>query len=205
MKAISFYNSNINPKVVEYQKKVFDHFGIELVQYKFNAEHSHGFAIDWWLKNCWADIGFENIAIFDIDCIPITDIVITAADHFVEQGFLFGAAQRANHIKGSDIYCSPAFMCLSHKSYELAGWPTMQGTQWHDVGGFLTSEFARSKTAPRLLWPSSVESPQWQLTNDLMFGHGTTYDGVVYHAFESRFNHESTSMFINKCKEVIGE
>lgn len=203
MIAISFYNSNINPEIVEHQKKVFDFFGIELIQYKYGEDHRHGFAIDWWLHNMWDKYQFEDLAIFDIDCIPLHKDVLARAEAIVSEGYLYGAAQRANHIKGSDVYCSPAFFCFTKEQYERANRPTFQETTWHDVGGFATNEFVRTKSAARLLWPTHVEVPMWDLTERTKFGYGTTYQDTVYHAFESRFNHDSTNRFIEKCKSII--
>lgn len=206
MIAVSFYNDNINPLIAEYQRKVFDHFGLPLIQHKYNVDHSHAFAIDWWLRERWKHHGYDNIAMFDIDCIPLNEGVLKDADVIVNDGWLYGAAQKANHIPNSDVYCSPAFCCFSHKAYMRAKSPSFSETSHHDVGGHLTNEFIRSGHRARLLWPSHVENPLWDLQlGRIKFGHGTTYNNTVYHAFESRFNHESTSRFITKCKEVIGE
>jgi len=198
MKAISFYNSNINPLVVEYQKKVFDFFGIEIDQILHSK--SHGEAIDEWLqKNEW-----EVVAIFDIDCIPLDKFTLHHAfaqsmDH------IFGAAQKANHIKGSSVYISPAFIVLSKDNYVKCGMPTFKDGNGFDVGAFVSHVANESGIKLSMLWPTEVEEPKWELTASTMFGYGTTYQGLVYHAFESRFNHDSTSRFIAKCKEVIGE
>lgn len=205
MIAVSFYNKNINPEIVEYQKKVFDHFGIDIIQFEYNVEHKHGFAVDWWLTNRWKDYGYQNIAIFDIDCIPLHRSVLHEAHDKVEQGFLYGAVQRANHIPQSQVYCSPAFCCFSKEAYDRAGQPTFTETTWHDVGSFFTNELIRVGHIARLIWPIHVENPVWDLTRNCKFGHGTNYDGMVYHAFESRLNGESTNRFIEKCKQILGD
>jgi len=198
MKAISFYNSNINPLVVEYQKKVFNHFGLEVEQILHSKEH--GEAIDYWLNI----MEWDKVAIFDIDCIPLNKFTLSHAEAQSE-GNVFGAAQKANHIEGSSIYASPAFICLSKEVYNKIGRPTFKDGNGFDVGAFASHVAAQSGVSVSLLWPSEVEEPKWSLSGDTMFGYGTTYQGMVYHAFESRFNHESTSRFIAKCKEVIGE
>lgn len=214
MQAISFYNSNINPEIVRYQARVFKHFGIDLLQFEYNTEHSHGFAIDWWLKERWSWIKWDDLAIFDIDCIPLHAEVLAHAEAMIDEGWLYGAAQKANHIPNSEIYCSPAFCCFTREAYERAGKPTLCEMPGHDVGGYFTNEMVRVGHRAKLLWPTHVENPVWDLTEKVKFGHGTTYgkpsadwlpagQGDVYHAFESRFNHESASRFIAKCKEIL--
>lgn len=193
MKAISFYNSNINPLVVEYQKKVFDHFGIAIEQIETGMRHPD--AIDFYLKTA----EWDSVAIFDIDCIPLVKNLMEIAEMAVQSGCVFGAAQNANHLKDY-VYCSPAFMCFKKATWLAAGKPSFCEGHGYDVGGYFSS-----LVQTLLLYPTHVEAPKWMLTDTLLFGHGTTYDERVYHAFESRFNHESTSMFINKCKEVLGE
>lgn len=197
MKAISFYNSNIDSDIVRYQKRVFDHFGIELDQVLHDTDH--GSAIDIWLKeNDWSEI-----AIFDIDCIPLSKVTFSHAHIQVKEN-IFGAAQKANHIPGSKIYASPAFLCMTKRVYDLLGQPTFKDGNGFDVGAFVSHCARQSDINVSLLWPTSVEVEKWELDGNTMFGLGTTYQGMVYHAFESRFN-ETVERFVNKCKEVIGE
>jgi len=212
MQAISFYKDNINPLVLEYQRKVFAHFGMHVDQFKYGGRH--GDAIDMYLRyHEW-----DNIAIFDIDCIPLHAEVLNHAEVQIDAGWLYGAAQKANHIPDSQVYCSPAFCCFTKEAYERAGKPTFCETQWHDVGSHFTNEMVRVGHRAKLLWPTHVENPIWELKGDIKFGHGTTYgkihtswlppdleEDAIYHAFESRFNHESTSRFIEKCKQILGE
>lgn len=197
MRAISFYNSNINPDIIRYQKRVFDHYGIELEQVLHDK--SHGEAIDDYLR----DNEWEEIAIFDIDCIPINSFTIKHAQAQVKDN-IFGAAQKANHIDGSKIYASPAFICFSKEIFMKLGFPTFKDGNGFDVGAFVSHVARQTGINVSLLWPTNVEVEKWSLEGTTMFGLGTTYQGLVYHAFESRFN-ETTSRFVNKCKEVIGE
>jgi len=205
MIAISFYNSRINPEIVKYQKKVFDHFGIGLSQQEYPISATHAGAIDWWLGYRWIDYNYDHVAIFDIDCIPLHDDVLSSASEMVDKNILYGAVQKANHIPQSDVYCSPAFCCFSRRMYSAANMPSFSETANEDVGGHFTREMMFCRFGHHLLWPSHVENPMWNLTESRKFGYGTTYDNTVYHAFESRFNHESTSRFIAKCKEILGE
>lgn len=198
MKAITFYHSNISPLIIGVQKSVFDYFNIPILQ--IHTEQTHGNAIDLWLKeNLW-----NEIAVFDIDCIPLNPDVIVEAFLKInkDRNTLYGAAQKANHIEGSDIYCSPAFSCFTREIWEKSGMATFQDIQWHDVGSFFSSECKRVGNI-NLIFPSHVEVPKWDLRVGEKFGNGTTYANEVYHAFECRFNKASASRFINKCREVV--
>lgn len=199
MKVISFYNSNIDPELVKHQKGVFDHFGIEIEQ--ILTTQSHPEAIDHWLNNN----EWDKIAIFDIDCIPLHSNVILDAIRILDSQVLYGAAQRANHIQGSGIYVSPAFCCFTRELYNKVFRISFKETQWHDVGSFFSSEATRVGYSLRLLWPIEVDNPCWDLVDGQKFGHGTNYQNIVYHAFESRFNHESSSRFIQKCKTILNQ
>lgn len=198
MKIVSFFNDNIDKLIPQYQKEVFNKFGYRVDQIMHNQKH--GDAIDSYLQNS----EWNEIAIFDIDCIPLNNHVLNHAKAMIRSGNIFGASQRANHIPDSEVYVSPAFICFTREQYENIKC-TFNETQWHDVGSLFSSEAKRLGYSLSMLIPVEVEVPKWNLTGGLMFGLGTNYQNMVYHAFESRFNHESTSMFINKCKEVLSE
>ena len=54
----------------------------------------------------------------------------------------------------------------------------------------------------KYLYPSHVERPDFVLEENIKFGMGTTYEGGIYHAFESRFT-KNDYFFINKCLEIL--
>lgn len=200
MKAITFYMSNIDQSVIDAQKRVFDHFGMELEQIKTTL--THGEAIDHYLNNN----EWDEIAIFDIDCIPLHKDVLKNAEDRMQlkdtRYAMYGAAQKANHIPNSNLYVSPAFCCLTKELWR--GWPnnTFVDIPGHDVGGFFTENVLRGGYIS-MIFPSHVEVPMWDLRPGEKFGLGTTYGTEVYHAFLSRQGKESAKRFINKCKEVI--
>lgn len=200
MKAVTFYHDNMPPEIVQAQKSVFDHFGIPIEQVK--TELTHGEAIDHWLQtNEW-----DEVAIFDIDCIPLNAGVLMHAWHrlYQEKGLNFyGGAQRANHIEGSEVYVAPAFCCFSKPVWKLSGTPSFKDIPGFDVGAYFSKE-ASTVANMLTLRPSHVEVEKWDLyPPEVRFGLGTTWGNEVYHAFESRFNKNSQSRFIKKCKEVI--
>ena len=193
MRYITFHNGNINPLVIEYQKKVFDYFKIPIEQ--IETPLSHGEAIDNFLNTeKWSEI-----MIFDIDCIPLTKNLS------YDLTGITGIAQKASHIPNSEIYAGPAWVVFDKQTYLELDKPSFVPTRRGDCGSELTYKANEKRIKVRLIYPSHVENKQWHLKNNIWFGYGTTYDDMIYHAFESNANHHSTENFINKCKSVIGE
>lgn len=195
MIALSFHNGNVSPRLIEAQASVFKYFGLDILQVQ--TDMSHGAAIDWFLNA----LPWEEVAIFDIDCIPLHKQVLNDARKIVREGAVYGIAQSANHLSGK-LYVGAPFICLSRKTMIEIGWPSFMETKSEDVAGEITRAAERAGKEVRMLWPTHVEVEKWKLADKGVFGLGTTYQDTVYHAFESRFNHESTSRFINKCNLI---
>lgn len=190
---ISFHNGNIHPDIIKYQKLVFDKFGLDLLQIETQLQHPD--AIDnWLLNNDW-----DTVAIFDIDCIPLCGL--EKAFKYANLGYVYGAAQHANHIPKSAIYASPAFIVFSKETYNKINKPSFMATEKGDVGHLITLEAKKYGVDVHLIWPTHVEVPKWDLGKGSCFGHGTTYKNEVYHAFESRMGNDK--IFVKKCKQVL--
>jgi len=192
MRAVSFYQDNILMDVLAAQRAVFAHFGIEHEQVKTTL--THGLAIDeYLLNNDWTEI-----AIFDIDCIPLHKDVINEASEMVSCNVVYAAAQQANHIPNSNIYTSPAFCCFNKEIWENTNRATFEDIPGYDVGGYFSEQVT---TAIKFLYPTHVDSPMWKLKGHNDFGPGTTYEDAVYHSFLSRQGNQQR--FIDKCNSVI--
>lgn len=166
---------------------------MELQQIETKLQHAQ--AIDeWLLNNDW-----DTVAIFDIDCIPLRGI--EEAIKYANLDHVYGAAQHANHILKSPIYASPAFIVFSKETYERLGKPSFEASEKGDVGASITFSARENDVPVKLIWPTHVEVPKWDLGKDSCFGHGTTYEDKVYHAFESRMGNDK--IFVRKCKEVL--
>jgi hypothetical protein len=189
---------NIPTEVVAYQKRVFAHFGYNVVQVLTDLSHAE--AIDQYLlATKW-----RTISIFDIDCVPIRKGVIEEAHFLCQSGnVLYGSAQQAAHIAEKYVYVSPAFCNFSYRLYDSLGKPSFQRTVRADVGGEITKLCEQSKKETRIIFPTSVEVPLWSLGDGGSFGLGTVYGERVYHAFRIR-KQEQTVRFVAKCRAILG-
>lgn len=204
VKHITFYTDNIDPRIPEMQKKVFDKFGIDLIQIKPDVWDGHGGSIDLWLRENIEKISDEVVVLWDIDCIPLNKDIVNEAIAFADAGGIMGIAQKASHIENSIIYAGPAFLVFSMKTYKALGCPTFACTDRSDCAGELTYKAREKGLEVRLLYPTHSEKPMWQLDGCIMFGKGTTFgNNDIYHAFYSR--KDNSEMFINKCEEILSE
>lgn len=195
MISVSFHNGNVSGDLVRAQKAVFDRWGIDHLQIHTNLQH--GEAIDEWLHARY----WDKVAIFDIDCIPLDPNIMHYAEKAVEDKLL-GIAQAANHLTGK-VYVGAPFICFSRALWEATGRTSFKETKTEDVAGQFTRVVQAMGHQVEYLLPIHVENPIWKLDHLGMFGHGTTYQKGIYHAFESRYQHESTSRFIMKCNTII--
>ena len=105
---ISFHNGNLLPELIEYQKKVFDFFGMPLEQ--IQTELSHAAAIDKWLN----EEDWDMVMIFDTDCVPLQKEFMFN-NPFIN--FIVGNAQRSSHIVGSKDFAAPSFISFSKELF----------------------------------------------------------------------------------------
>ena len=204
MRHVTFYTSNIDPQIVQKQKEVFERFGREIEQVYIHDWRTHGHAINTFLVESLENGKYGSIAIWDIDCIPLSgkifDIAISETGTTGRK--IFGIAQRASHIKNSIMYCGPSFICFELSTWEKLGRPTFECTPRSDCAGEVTHACIEKGVQVSMLYPKSCERPLWQLDGKIMFGKGTTYgDDLVYHAFLSR--KDNTEMFLKKCEQVL--
>lgn len=205
IKSISFYHNNIDPAIIEAQKSVFDHFGMEHEQTLTTL--THGAAIDDYLLNK----EWNEVAIFDIDCIPLNKDVLTIASERIKPFgniyHVYGAAQKANHIPNSELYCSPFFCCFIRELWEMTGKATFEDIPGFDVGGYFSHKVKYSGNMMNLIYPTHCEVPMWDLVKPKEFGLGTSYgfqgtkESLIYHSFLSRQGNQQR--FIDKCNAVI--
>ncbi len=194
---VSFCNTNIPLPVVNYQKKVFQLFNLPLVQVIENIPHAL------FMERILRESKADYIIFFDIDAIPLRKESVYILLEELQSGYsLAGAVQTANQFdSGRNSYIGPFFMGIHKSVYSTLGFPLLSESDENDVAGVLT-KLALLKNLRIKYWvPTEVELPEWNLYRLGRFGLGTTYNGLVYHAFQIRDGNHFR--FIKKCKKVL--
>lgn len=177
----SVYQGNIPPEVVSGQHEVVRRFlPAECDFHQYLSGH-HAIGINEFLARHYHDV----YVLLDIDCIPLDRQVLPWMIDTARSGALVGCAQRANHLNnGGHIYAGPCGLAFSLDLYDLIGRPSFCANDRGDVGEELTYRCEERGLPVRLLWPTHVAVRKWDLRGGLYFGHGTTYGGALFHAFE---------------------
>ena len=177
-----------------------------------NQQIIHGQVLDLFVPKLLEE--YDNILVIDVDCIPLSQEALLQSFDIIEQGSLFGCAQRSLHIDNDEhVYIGSPCIGFSKDTFLALGSPSFLPTDRGDTAEELTY-LAESNIIPlQILMPSKYESDpydgtQWNLgAGRPRYGIGTTFvnaegDELFYHLFESRrLVHDY--LFINKCKEVI--
>ena len=69
------------------------------------------------------------------------------------------------------------------------GRPSFDQTHRSDCAAELTYFAIDKGFEVKLMYPSSVEVPMWDLEDGVKFGYGTTYENNIYHSFESQYRY----------------
>jgi len=102
---------------------------------------------------------------------------------------------------------------LSKKLYSKLGNPSCKPNYRGDTAEELTWQVEEKEELKlKFIYPThSIGDPIWNLGHLPPYGFGTTYDDMVFHCFGATGNNGVTKgynileMFIEKCKEVLGE
>jgi len=232
---VSFYNERLPSDIVELQRKVFNHFNVELEQYKFPENGDHATGIHYYLDNV-IDKSWDFISIFDVDCVPFEcDVITRALKHIEDENTLYGNAQVSNCLETNKYrappYIGPMFCNFSrkvyeetpHKSFGFTLYPNPDGHVIEaDVGEVFTRENEKRGVKIVYSYPTKVHKSGWNKPTlwdyDGSFGGrkfgsgwGTEYDSGTYHNFQIRISEKlygDTSpqdLFRNYCKKLINE
>jgi hypothetical protein len=204
VQAFSCYMSNIPKNVVEYQKKVFDLFNMEL-----NQEITNYPFHDFWLNEKISNLNFDILIFFDIDCIPLKPKLYEyIVDQIKDDNTIIGVEQ-SNQTRSPDfIYAGPPCFGITKKVYDKMQHPTFNLTDDWDCGGEFTWKAKEYGINVKFFEITSSLNRKWKC-GEKRFGNGTIYDDWLYHQFEVRYYGYNTSekiyayQFIKKCKEII--
>jgi len=193
--------NKINPLVPEWQKKVFDHFGLDINI--LHADMVHGQFIDYILNN----VDSEIYIFMDLDCIPLSYDAIVESVDYAADGYLVGNAQVVNCIKAKHyFYCAPSFLTISKDFYNKIGKPSAMNNHRSDMAGEFTRCADEREKRLKMWYPTTFQDVPsdgiWRLSSYGYYGIGTIYDNRSYHLFQTRFN-KNIDLFVDTCKYVI--
>ena len=91
--AHSLHWQNVDPRVVDAQKKVFDRFELPINYTKANYPHGA------WMDQICRGLDSDVFIFFDADCVPLDrEIVDESVAYAIENNTFVGLAQASNHI-----------------------------------------------------------------------------------------------------------
>lgn len=197
----SMYWDNISDLILQGQKDVFTHLGIELIQERADQK-PHGD----WMEDVLSRHHSDDIIVFcDIDAFPLhRDAYIDAVRH-AQNGKVFGLAQFSNHKKTQEIYAGPMFMAFRKNCWEAFGRPGLKSSKQFDAAEALSVK-ARELGVPLVMSPPTASLiPKWALADKGLFGIGTFYGSCdFFHLFESR-KPQYEKIFASVVSDVIGD
>ena len=207
----------------EAQRRVFDALGLsDVVELRQIEMHITSYAEDpvaaclgpanslgAYVQSCTEDV----ICLMDIDAIPLRPrYFLKVLQRAAEIDGFVGIRQRrpGKRLRHLD-YMGHAFMVFTRAAYERIGSPTFnERFPKYDIGGYITGccrevgqyfEFLDPIHADEVL-PHHTTRTNGKRGVMAPWGLGTTYDGVVYHAFWAR-DQRTLARFRKRCDEVI--
>ncbi|PUZ24643.1 hypothetical protein GA0116948_105284 [Chitinophaga costaii] len=201
LKFFSFYNAAVAPDIPVYQRSVSEKFGLSVNQVMDAAMTPTDFLND----ICRRVTDTDYLIFFDIDCIPTKRMWLNKLiTDLLEPHTIVGCAQTAHHLQDvCNLYVSPFFYAISTAYLKELHYPDLHPTDQVAAAQNLTEQVRLQQGTVRFWWPTHVEEPKWKLhhPSHKVYGLGTTYDDMVYHAFEWK----NGRAFVQKCKAILAE
>lgn len=217
----SIFMKNIDPKILELQKKVVEKFNLSKIQhYQVYTEAPPGYTMDK-LVDLLEERKHDAIMFLDIDCLPLNEHALNYMFDKAYSGTLIGDAQRSNHIdNGQHVFAAPHNVTFTIEMYRKLGNPSFMPNYRGDVAEELTFK-AREANIPieiimplrydappiRMDWEPKDSPPYWDLADGMpKYGIGTTFGqeglDMFWHMYQS-FHPGQNERFIKKCEELL--
>lgn len=202
--------SNIDDKMMEGHKSVYEHFDIPIAYTRDNYDHGE------WMDYICQTEDADLFVFFDVDCIPLNETIINSCIEYCSMtGGFVGPAQASNHYGPpipSHVFASPAFFMMPKTTYQSLNCPTFRSVQGRSDVGQEVSRVADEMGVPyHCLYPTKYErglrtsNPLGydKLGNYGRYGIGTVYgNDDVYHLYEGRTK-KNVDKFVERCSQVI--
>lgn len=216
----TYCNHQIHPDISKYQHLVINQLikntdiDFNPLMYNLNDGDIYPDDIIHYGINELFKIGYENILILDIDCIPLSLEALNYTFNRASEKVLIGNAQRSHHLDNNKhIFIGSSCLCLNRDLYTDMGTPSFAPNKRGDIAESLTYICEERNFPLEIFEPQSFEtSPygieMWELDGVMNpYGIGTIFQRhdkfpMFYHLFESRHNLH-IDRFVNKCKSIL--
>jgi len=200
----SMHYSSVKREFVDYQKKVFEKFNININQIEWPNEGYPGHSN--FLNFIARTEDVDYFIFFDIDSIPLRkDFIHKILERIYNKNAILGPEQITSHIS-EDItkgpFAAPSCFCISKEFYNILGEPSFEATPRGDVAQELTHLCRENGYSVEFIKFKSSKEKLWTLREGEMYGPGTTYEDLVYHNFGS-LSGVNSSYFVEKAEEII--
>jgi hypothetical protein len=166
---------NIDDRVLDAQRRVFEHFGIPLLQHRIHA-FEHGAWMNWVLSYY---TGIDMFLFVDVDAFPLNRRAVEEAFQKAEAGFLYGNAQVSAHIDPRRLFVAPSWCAISRQTWIAASSPSARNDDFHDVGQRWSQYVARHGNKIEFLRPKRCRKPLWRLPDGTPYGIATVFESAT--------------------------
>jgi|688.fasta_scaffold296187_2 hypothetical protein len=224
-KVVSFYFDPMHNahKIAEYQKKIFNYFGLNINQIFFPQiiKHQHSEMMTRYLKKLKE---WDAVTLFDLDCIPTSNNTLNKALEIVsDSNTIYGNAQSSNN---GIPFAAPNFLTFTRDVWDktLKIWeenPNLDPDVFryrryyegvdeivNDVAEIFNIENRKAGTNIVLAYPTRSEGKtDWKYTGgdgfpDFEWGGGTWFSSDTFHATEIRSGHRQ-KVFFDVCERIL--
>jgi hypothetical protein len=196
------YMFNIDQSVIDAQKRVFDLFNIKINQIFWEKQHAD------FMNHLTRTENVDFFIFFDIDSIPLRPDFLEYVIRETGKDKIMGVEQVSAHVPGYEFepFAAPACFIISRDLYHKMGMPPFDVTYRGDDTQELTYIANETGIPVRFIRFTHCEELHyhWKFKDGRQYGFGNTYEDLVFHNFESRFN-EKLKYFFDKCEEVIAK
>jgi hypothetical protein len=205
IQAFTCYQNNISEKIINYQKDVFNLFGMNLIQEYTELDHPK------YLDEKISTLNFDVLVFFDIDCIPLKP---NFYDYIIQKlsgnNSILGVEQCCSSKDKNFVFAGAPCFAITKEVYEKLSKPSFIPTDKFDTAAIFTQKARENNVDVKLIEIKTALNQKW-MCNGKYFGNGTIYEDWLYHQFEvGRYsNHSDIKIFeyqfVKKCKEVLNK
>lgn len=197
------YMDNIDPKLVEAQKQVFDTFNVNINQilWKSLGGNPHSDFVNTIVDDVYCDF----YVLFDIDSIPLRPDFLEILVERAGKTKILGAEQTTDMIS-NEPFAAPSCFIISKELYDKMGRPRFDPTPRSDDTQELTHLAIEQGIEVDFIKFTHCKIPNyyWEFKDGRKYGYGSYYEDLVFHNFQARLD-KFTRFFFEECEKTIAK